>query len=188
MTSKLYAYVDESGRGSLPFTVAVVVVNTTRDTLADVCEQTERSTGKGRPRWQKSDYFKRLAYMRAIVNNPSFASALAFVTFHKVDDYDQATISTIARALAKADPFGAAKVTVYVDALSETKRREYSAKLKQIGASFVTVRSVRKDESNPLIRLADALAGFVQDAQGEQSEEVTRLFERARRGGVITAV
>ena len=38
---KLYVYADESGRGMLPFVVAVVVVDDERDNLADTCQQIE---------------------------------------------------------------------------------------------------------------------------------------------------
>jgi hypothetical protein len=186
--TKLYAYTDESGAGAIPFVVAVVVVHDDRDVLSDVCQQVETESGKGRTKWAKANYDKRLTYVRAIVNDVRFRGALCFVSFEQVTDYDTATVSAIARAIERADPNGQQKVAVFVDGLNDKKQREYSALLRQQVESFVNVRGIKRDESSPLIRLADALAGFVRDAQGEHSEGVVVLFERAQRTGAIVAV
>ena len=77
---------------------------------------------------------------------------------------------------------------MFVDGLTDAKQCEYSTLLRQKVESFVNVRGVRRDESSSLIRLADALAGFVRDAQGEHSEGVVMLYERAQRVGAIVAV
>ena len=128
--------------------------------------------------------------MRAVVNDSRFVGVLRFVTFDAIEDYDydQATAQAIARAVMNFDPLGAFKLTIYVDGLSESKRREYANQLKAGVSSFVTVRGVPRDEASPLIRLADAAAGFIQDAQGEQSREVVELFARAQRVGVLVVV
>ena len=186
--TKLYAYTDESGRGALPFIVAVVVVGDGRDELADMCERIERDTGKGRTKWQKADYGKRLAYLRAIVNDGQFAGALYCATFAQVEDYDAATVAAIARAIERTDPTGAQRVAVLVDALPKKKESEYATQLRRRVTSSVNVRGVKRDESSPLIRLADALAGFVNDVQEEQSEEVVTLFARAQRAGMIAQI
>ncbi len=77
---------------------------------------------------------------------------------------------------------------MFVDGLNDKKKREYSTQIRQRIASFVDVRGIARDESNPLIRLADALAGFVSDARDEDSMDVVVMFERAQRNGVLTRV
>ena len=37
-------------------------------------------------------------------------------------------------------------------------------------------------------RLADAIAGFVRDALEDETEEITRLFRKAKRDGMLVAV
>jgi len=46
----------------------------------------------------------------------------------------------------------------------------------------------RRDENDPLTRLADALAGFLRDALGEESSEIVELFQAAKRRGILVEV
>ena len=186
--TKLYCYVDESGTGSVLFAVAVVITSDSRDDLVDVCQRIEIETGKGRTKWSKASYEKRLAYLRAIVNDERFKNTLCYAIFDQVNDFDYATVLAIARAIEHADPTGGQKIVVFVDGLNDKKRREYSTQVRGRVSSFVEIRGVHRDESNALIRLADAVAGFVRDAQDKDSSDVVALFERAKRTGVIVQV
>jgi hypothetical protein len=185
---RLYCYVDESGTGSRLFSVAVVVVYHDKDELADTCQQIEHDSGKGRIKWSKSNHDKRMAYLRAVVDDVRFKDSLCFVTFDNISDHDMATIVAISRAIEHADPQGEQKISVFVDGLNEKKKREYSAGIRARVSSFVDVRGVPRDESNALIRLADAVAGFVQDVADEESRDVMALFQRAQRLGAIVKV
>ena len=81
--TKLYAYTDESGRGALPFVVAVVIVQDDRDDLSDACEKIERETGKGFVKWAKAKYERRLAYMRTILTDERFAGSYVLFVLHR---------------------------------------------------------------------------------------------------------
>ncbi len=168
--------------------MAVVVVDDERDDLADTCQKIEHDTKKGVVKWARADYQQRLAYLRAVTNDPRFKGALFFTVFERVDTYDMATISAIARAIEHADPSGTHKIGVFVDGLSHAQRREYSIQLRQRVASFLDVRGVARDESSPLIRLADALAGFVNDARDFENKDVVMLFGRVMARGVLVRV
>lgn len=185
---KLYTYTDESGRGRVPFVVAVVIVGDGRDDMRSTCQRIERESKKGRDKWRKADYDERLAYMRAVVADAQFAGALCFVTFDQVSDYDTATVSAIARAIEHAHPASETRVEIFVDGLTDAMQKEYAKQLRKLVTSFVSVRGVPRDESEPLIRLADAVAGFVNHAQNEHSEAVVTLYERARSAGVLVGV
>jgi hypothetical protein len=50
------------------------------------------------------------------------------------------------------------------------------------------VQGVTKDESNALVRLADALAGFVVDALKGDSEAIKSLYSQALRRGELVEV
>ena len=47
---------------------------------------------------------------------------------------------------------------------------------------------VQKDENNALTRLADALAGFLRDSLGEESQDAVQLLHNARRKGILVEV
>jgi hypothetical protein len=74
---------------------------------------------------------------------------------------DLMTLSTARAILQRTE--GSFSATVLVDGLSnQTEVRHFTHILRSLR---ITIRKVRgmKDESNSLIRLADALAGFVRD-------------------------
>lgn len=185
---KLFCYVDETGqdtKGRL-FIVSVVVTVTAadRDELATFCEALEETTGKGKLKWGKADMDRRLSYLRGVFRDPRFAGSLRYVVFRRTSDYDRACIQGVAQALHghSSTPYAA---TVYIDALAETKRYEYTRELRQLGVTVEKVRGVAKDENSPLTRLADAVAGFVRDVLEGIAGKPKILFESATRRGVL---
>lgn len=185
MTRKLYCYVDEAGQdtqGEL-FVVAIVVTDQERDRAIQVCEAIEGETGKGRVKWIKTRNDRRVAYIRRILQQPTFQGKLNFAIYRDTQDYLPLTIQTIARAiLAHAqEPY---KATVLIDGLPHSQRRDVGRCLRHLGVRIRKVRGVRKDESDALIRLADALCGFVRAAI-EDHEEMKALFEWAKQKGYL---
>ena len=77
---------------------------------------------------------------------------------------------------------------VYVDGLGKTKRHEYGRRLRRSGLPVRQIRGIAKDESNALIRLADALAGFVRDALTGEDEAAQALYKWAVRGKMILEI
>jgi hypothetical protein len=188
-----YCHADESGqetRGRI-YVVGCIVLDVTKDVLdelSDFCEQVEAISRKGRFKWGKAERKRRLEYIRRILSDPHFVGALRFAVFENTVKYDHATIDAIARATSWAPPAEKYDVIVYVDALSRTKRREYSNALNQRGIHVVKVQGVTKDENNALTRLADALAGMVRDVLDGDDEEVKRLYEAGLKARVIVQV
>ena len=184
---KLYCYVDESGqdsvaqRGHKPiFVVAVVVTSKDRDELTALCEAYEKASGKRKDKWGKAKRAERLRYLRLILADHRMRECLRFTVFGNVSKkFDQATISAIGRAVLWKRPARPYVAKIYVDGLAKAHRAEYRRALRQLGVSMGEVRGVRKDESSALIRLADALAGFVRDGQGAEDEEARMLLKRS---------
>lgn len=183
--AKRYVYVDETGqdtRGRL-FIVAAVVLSEIDETRA-ACEKIESLSGKAISKWGKTRPAIRLAYIREILKAPLLKGSLRFAVFNDRKDYDALTTETIARAIGKTT-VPKLKNRVYVDALSKAKRREYAQLLRQRGIQTDEVRGIERDESNALIRLADAIAGFVRDALEAKDGEERILYERALMRGQI---
>jgi hypothetical protein len=92
------------------------------------------------------------------------------------------TVETTARAIqykaAAAQP-----ATIVVDGLSGQSIDRFKKSLRQRNINARKVRGVR-DESEPLIRLADAIAGFVRDFI-EGKAYAAEYYEQAVKNGVL---
>lgn len=189
--TKLYCYVDETGQdtGGKIFIVSVVVTENGRDELLKLLEVFEKKSGKGNRKWHKSKHPARVEYLRQVLRHGQFRGRLRYSVFRNVGDYDMATVVAIAKGINVRKPRGKYTTIIYVDALRKPKRHEYGRELRKLGIPTRKVQGVARDESNALIRLADAIAGFVRDVvRGEADQEMKALFERAKRRGVLIEV
>jgi hypothetical protein len=186
----LYCYVDECGQDTMGriFVVAMIVVGKERDALLGLCEKLEQESGKGKFKWGKAGYKGRLEYLRLIFGSNQFKGKIRYSVFKGIKQYDLVTIVGIAKAVDWGKPSQDYTVAVYVDGLSKTKRYEYSQELRKLGISTCNVQGVRKDENNSLVRLADAVAGFVRDILDEEQGEAKKLFDQAVRSKALIEV
>jgi len=173
--------VDESGQdteGRL-FLVAVVVIERNREILEQQLEEIEKKSRKGTRKWFHTNAGRRRAFVKEIIKNEYF-SGIAFYS-HYTDSkayFDLTIFSTAKAILDKArEPY---ETTILVDGLKRSERHRFAAGLRRLNIRVRKVRGVRKEENEPLIRLADAMVGFVRDAlEGESTmEELRREAER----------
>jgi len=184
MMHKFFCYVDETGqdtRGEL-FIVAVVIAGEERDQLCQVCEDIERDSRKGRRKWVKTRYNRRLAYIRQVLERPIFEGKLHFAVYRDAQDYSSLTVQTIARALSATGETDY-KATIFIDGLPRSLERTVGLQLRRSGIRAKKVRGL-KDENDALIRLADAVCGLVRGATEEQPA-MKALFEQGMRTGVL---
>ncbi len=92
------------------------------------------------------------------------------------------TIERAVKAIAQEDY----RVTVYVDGIDRKKAMEMTNALRVRGIRLRRVRS-RRDEAEPLIRLADMWAGCIRAALLGRNEE-KGLLSRATREGYLKEV
>ena len=182
-------YVDESGqdtKGKL-FVVAVVAVENS-DKSRQLCESVEKSSGKGKVKWRSAQKKRRLMYLRTVISDtPSLESTLFYSIFRHTTDYDSATIDGIAKAIRRLRAPGS-HVYVYVDGLSKAKCNVYKTRLRQLNCPVRKVSRVGKDENEPLIRLADALAGASAELLKYRDNELRELFSEAEKQGILLAL
>jgi hypothetical protein len=185
---KLYAYVDETGQETAGtfFLVAVVVAGDDRDVLLDWLSAVEHATGKGKTPWHKSRHPARQAYMDQVLNDAGFSGSVFYSVYPGTRSYHDLTLLTIAKALGERSRGQPYKVTVIIDGLPRSAIRLVSVGLRRIRVPIRKVRGAR-DESHALVRLADAMAGFLRDAEEGQAEWQARLI-RAQRRGIIRKV
>jgi len=172
--------VDESGqdtRGKL-FVVSVVVMAEERDDLTRVLEQIERETGKGRLKWHKASYHSRLAYIDRVIKLGLLQGRLNFALYRDALNYLELTTRAVINSLDAVDKPYNYKATVLIDALPTSHIHLVGRYLRRSQVRFSKVRGIKRDENDVLIRLSDALCGFVRDAY-ENHVETRRLFEQA---------
>ena len=177
---KCYAYVDETGQdtqGRL-FIVSVIVVREERDALRRALQTIERTSRKRDKKWKKSRPSEREAYMRSVLNLEALRGSLYYSVYRDTSDYVDLTIQATARAILHPDT-PPDQITVLVDGLARSERWRYARGLRNLSVSVDKVRGVR-DESDILIRLADALAGFVRNGIEGKHEVMQEMFFAAR--------
>ena len=160
---KLYCYVDETGQdthGRL-FLVAVVVAGHDRDSLAAELERIEAASGKRLSKWRKASFERKTAYLRSVLALPQVSGALYYARYSDTKAYLDLMIYAAARAILHKgrSPY---KATVIVDGLSGNDVRKFGHGLRELRVSVRKVRGI-EDERDPVVRLADALAGFIRD-------------------------
>lgn len=185
---KLYCYVDENGqdtKGDI-FIVSVVVTGKERDELLKLCEKIEQKSGKQKDKWGRSKPKRRLEYIKLIFSNKKFSGKLRYSIYRDQVNYDMTTIIGIAKAIHYKEPAEYTSI-VYVDGLKKSKRHEYGSELRKLGVPTRKVQGVNKDENNSLIRLADAVAGFVRDVMDGGKEELI-IFKKANKSGSLVEI
>ena len=182
---KLYCYVDETGQDTQGkfFIVSVVITENEREELTRLLEEIEKSTGKGKVKWMEAEDKFRIAYIRAVLNNRAFKGKLIYSQYKNTRDYFPRMVLTTARAITEkaSDEY---KATIFVDGLQRSQIKWFGRELRHLSIRTKKVRGVRRDETEPLIRLADALCGFVRAAESGRGE-VTTLLNKARTKGIV---
>jgi hypothetical protein len=187
---KLYCYIDETGqetKGEV-FVVSVVVIDKEKDQLLKLCEQLEKISGKRKDKWGNAKHERRMRYLHHILADDRLKGKLRYSIYRHTREYDTSTVDGIAKAVLWNKPAGKFTSVVYVDGLSKTKRREYAVSLRRFGLPISKVMGVARDESNALIRLADAIAGFIGDALKGTFKDTKALYERAKREKILLEV
>lgn len=181
--------VDESGqdtRGKL-FIVAIVIVAGGRsDEARRFYEALEKTSGKGKVKWASAKKERRLAYLHtAIQEADSLGVTFFYSVFYQTTDYDGATVEGIARAVHRLSR-SASRVYIHVDGLTEPKCSDYKTRLRKLGCrSIMDVRGIKKRQNEPLIRLADALAGALGELEKYENSQLAELFSHAKENGTL---
>ncbi len=185
LKQKLYCFVDETGQETEGhfFLVSVVIADQKLDLLRDALNQIEQVSKKKLVKWRKALFEARLKYIDAVLANPLFRDLIFYAEFSGSQEYFDLTIKATVEAIRQKNISGDYTMTITVDGL---KGEEIDKFKRFMRLQNVNVRKVRgaRDESEPLIRLADAFAGFIRDHIESQPYAKER-YEKATRLGVV---
>jgi maltooligosyltrehalose synthase len=180
-----YTYVDESGQDTLGeiFIVSVVITEADHDSLRHKLRLLEKESHKKAHKWTKARPEQRRQYIKGVLRMEELKGALYYTSYQNTATYFDLTVLSTAKAVHDKAA-SQHEATVVVDGLGKVERYRFAAGLRRLKVSVRKVRGV-KDESDELIRLADALAGFVRDSLHGGNGELRRLFDSAASKGII---
>ena len=172
---KLYCYVDETGQDTKGkyFIVSVIIAQADRDQLVELLEALEQATGKKATKWQKTAKEIKRRFIEQVLQNNLFQGKIFYSKYEDAATYQELTVLTVAAAIHSAKRQDKYKASIFIDGLQKSEVMVVGAKLRKIGVSTEKVRGVR-DESHAIIRLADAIAGFIREY--EEGREYARVL------------
>lgn len=185
MTQKLYCYVDETGqdtKGEI-FIVSVVVTKENRYEIEKLLEKIETATGKKKTKWFKSKRKLQSAYIERIFNTAILKNSIFYSLTKDSKMYKDTMLVTIATAVNAVKTKEKTKASVFIDGLGQKEILMVKTGLRRIGLNAEKVRGI-KDESNAIIRLADAIAGLVRK-KVEGVEYAEKLYKIGIKKGVL---
>ncbi len=183
---KLYCYVDETGqdtKGQLFIVVAIMTVEPSE--VAALLEAAESSSGKGKVKWHRSRQSKD-QYIRSALSVDIHIKVYYQVFTGNELSYELATVQATANAIdsyCQSEGIDDYKATIVIDGLRRSLQHRTGKLLRNLGIRTKSVRGER-DETNPIIRLADAVAGFVREAH-EGNAHFKEIKEHLENQGVI---
>lgn len=186
LMQKLYCYVDETGQDTKGkfFLVSVVIAENERNQLIEYLLEIEEKSKKYTTKWHKSAFQIRHDYTSMALSNSLFLKKI-FFSEYKSDAYVDLTILTVAKAiLQRADNIY--KATIFADGLSKNEIHRFATGLRKLKIRIRKVRGGR-EQSDPLLRLADAIAGFLRDYREGQSYAV-ELYRRTHADKIVNEV
>lgn len=177
-TQKLYCYVDESGQDSRSefFIVVTVIAVDNQQELKDKLLKLERDSGFGRKKWHKSRSPERERFLDLVMKNNIGNGSIYYGHYKKPLPFFLPLLETLTKAIV-ATARDNYMCVIYVDGIDKKKSGELTNALRLKGVKTGYVRSAR-DESEPLIRLADRWVGCIR-ASFENNRESKNIVARA---------
>lgn len=174
---KLYCYIDETGQdiGSEFFIVVAVVNDKEQNLLRQQLIGVESLSKIGKRKWHKANFDRRKRYLQLVLEREIGKGEVYFSRFKKPLPYFLPILETIEKAILEKTKEDY-KAIVYVDGIDKKKAAELTNALRLRKIKLEFIRSAR-DESEPLIRLADRWAGCIRAALFNRNEEKTLLKE-----------
>lgn len=178
---RLYCYADETGpdtKGEFFLVSVVALEGELREAAEASLERIETRTKKYNRKWGGTKHDIRIDYLRDILQVKKLRGSLFYATYRGQTNYIPLIAQTIIRViLLKA--YGNYQATIIIDGINEAEQKLVSRLLKESHIRYKNVRGP-KDESTALLRLADAMAGFLRDYH-ERKHYTDKLYRAFRR-------
>lgn len=165
--------------------MSVVVTDQEYESINEVLLEIEKQSKKGLGKWSKTRFEYRFAYIDAVIAHATFQGLIFFSHYTQTKAYFDLTVETTAHAIERKNQ-EKRPATVIVDGLTGRNIDRFKRGLRERQINVRKVKGAR-DESEPIVRLADAVAGFLRDFL-EGQEYAEPLYRKARQDGVIQEI
>jgi hypothetical protein len=189
-TRKLYCYVDETGQDTKGnfFIVVAVVIDDERDQLNRHLQEVERSSGIGKKKWVRAKRVSgsRNEYLMSAASG-ELNSKVFYRTYARTGTgaFEHLTVLAVAQAVSQYRDLNKVgdnyRVSIMIDGLKPAEEARVGKSLRQLGIHSRKVRGGR-DESEPILQLADRIAGLVRGSHEGQQEYELMQKQLERRG------
>jgi hypothetical protein len=185
---KLYCYVDETGQDTKGayFVVSVIITQEDREAVITLLETLEQVTGKKVTKWHKTRRETKQQFIEHVLQSKILQDKIFYAQYEDTTTYQELTVLTVASAIHLVKRQESYKASIFIDGLQKSEVTDVGAQLRRIGVRTEKVRGVR-DESHVLIRLADAIAGFIRD-YNEGHEYALTLYPLGVKNKTLTEV
>jgi hypothetical protein len=176
---KVCCYVDETGQDPVSdfFIIVAVVIIQDPWALREKLIELEQQTRTNGLKWHKTQHGRRMRYLSLAVERKIAAGSVYFSRYPKPIPYFFPMVDLITRAV-KQTAQGRYRASICVDGIDRKKAKELTTALRIRGIALRRVKSAR-DDSEPLIRLADMWAGCLRSALLNRPD-TQGLIERAK--------
>ena len=183
MSERYHIFVDETGqhsRGEYFLVCAVAVPTIDLDRVRQEVSALEARIGPSLQKWVHSTIQRKRRYLDEIRGLAEGLAPIHYRNHFGGTDYVAWAGELIADAILARVP--EAQVTVVVDGYNANECRTVQTALKAKSIRWAKVRGAR-DESEPMLRLADSLAGYLGDVHRRKPyvEPYRLLWERILR-------
>ena len=184
---KLYCFVDETGQdsGSKVFIVVAVIVTSNIEAVRQWLEELEKSTKIGVIKWHKSNYKFRIEFLEEFLRQDNDNLHIYFLRVKKPVFYWLPTIEVLEKSIPNHGN-AETQVIICIDGLDRFSAKKYTNALRSKHLKIKLAKGPR-DESEPLIRLADRWAGCIRMALSA-NEDCQALVNRAEKQGLLREV
>lgn len=161
---KLYCYLDETGQDAKSefFIVVAIVSDKDQQQLRRQLSDIEEIAQTNRLKWHKTEHRRRMDYLSLVLERNIAKGSVYMAHYQKPIPYFFPIMDVLEKAI-KIAAAGSYEARIYVDGIDKKKAMELTNALRSAGISLRIVKGCR-DESEPIIRLADMWAGCARSA------------------------
>ena len=164
MMQKLYCFVDETGqdtKGKIFLVSVIIPGKKEKEELEANLLEIEKRSGKKSVRWGSTRPESKVAYLKEIFSLKILQGDIFYGVFKDTHEYVALTTYTIAQALSLKTQ-KQYQTTIIIDGLNKKERERVMQGLRTLQIRYRKIRGL-KEQASSILRLADAIAGFLRD-------------------------
>lgn len=167
----IHVYIDETFniRNNYFYLVSILILSSTEELnkLSYFLSKIEFNSKKRKIKWRRCSHERRQKYIHSILESSILTKKIYYNYNFKIKPNQ--SIDFIADSISiSIDEFSKihnikGKIMIYYDSIDDSKKSLLVKRIRNKGIHRMKIKSVKKDENNEFIRLADAICGLARD-------------------------